>query len=621
MQRKNTASLIVWIVTCLIIFFSQFFKAVYNEPNPNFLCWDVYGYYSYLPYHFIYDDPAQTNMATHDYIFNKYDPSSTWYQAFRLPNGNWMTSYSIGLSYLYAPFFFIAHGIAHISGYPPDGFSYPYQICIETGMLLYIFLGLYYLRKLLLRYFNDAVTAITMVLIVFGTNIFNEAYNDVLEPHAVLFFSYCILMYYLDRWYEKLSFKYSLLLGFLSGLMLVIRGSEIFLTVLLLLWGVNSWNTLRLRPKFILSNIRYYVVLGVAAIITMLPQFIYFYRVSGDWFFNNYQLTEGFNLADPNLIDFFFSFKKGVFIYTPVILTCVIALFLPSFRKWKSSMAIYIFLVLNTYLVSCWLVWWGAGSYSSRYFAQSQSMFVIPLGFLVADIFKRGKVYKTGISVVLVLLLALNLFQTWQFARGIIHSELMTKEYYKAIFLKTRTPANAKSLLEENWDAKESRDFPGEDKFRRKILYYVDFDSLNTEFIHDEWLCDTLSYQGKHSFMLNDRIRYSPTLRIPVKELGKQMGGWIGIKVHYYASFDLKEAPISIIACESITGTGRDNTKYRGLDLETLPFEKNKWNAATFYYHTPRPFRKDDVLTVYVTNRGNRQVYIDQFEVYFYEKK
>ena len=114
-------------------------------------------------------------------------------------------------------------------------------------------------------------------------------------------------------------------------------------------------NDLKKRVEFIFSNFKLVAVAMITAILVFLPQIIHWKYITGHWYFNNYKMAEGFNLLRPNLIPFFFSFKKGVFVYTPAVLVFIGSLFLRKFRNSGTAWAIIIFLVLNTYLISCWL--------------------------------------------------------------------------------------------------------------------------------------------------------------------------------------------------------------------------------------------------------------------------
>lgn len=587
----------------------------------NFLSWDVYGYYSYLPFNLIYHDIGMQNQDLIKEIFEKYNPSSTYYQAFLLSNGNWISVYPIGMSLFYLPFFLIAHIWSYFSSFPQDGFSFPYQICISLGMLVYFSIGLFYLRKLLLRFFNENITMLTMLIIILGTNIFHEAFNDGLEPHNILFGAYCLLMYLLDMWYKAPSIKQSIGLGVLLGIILLVRGSEVVAGILVVFWGMNRLSDIPERYKYILKNFKYYFVTLIITVIVFSPQLVYWKIVTDQWFFNSYKMAEGFNLLKPNLLDFFFSFKKGVFIYTPVVLVAFFALFNNYFRNSRTYLAVILFLFLNTYLISSWLVWWGATSFGSRYFAQSISLLVLPMGFFIQRLSEHKLVVKSFFIMVFSIFIFLNVFQTWQFINGIINGERMTYAYYKAVFLKTAIPADALYLLEPDLDSPSSMDFPGKDMFNSRTISYLDFDTLNTLFVNPLQLDSTLYYSGKYCLRMDSNFIYSPTLRISMNELSNKDFVWVGVSFDYFPRYDLKENPASLVVHMTIDGNCRDFTKYRALDLEALPYKVGEWNKAEFFYLTPRVFTREDNLVVYLYNRSSKSIYFDNFHIVSYENK
>lgn len=78
--------------------------------------------------------------------------------------------YPMGQALQFLPWFLTAHWLAEPLGFPADGFSAPYQAAIAWGSLLIAFLGLWYLRRVLLNYFSEGITATVLVSIVFGSN-------------------------------------------------------------------------------------------------------------------------------------------------------------------------------------------------------------------------------------------------------------------------------------------------------------------------------------------------------------------------------------------------------------------------------------------------------------------
>ena len=100
---------------------------------------------------------------------HKYHPTPAFEQAYLHKSGNWVMKYSCGQALSYLPFFAIAHTWATLSpAYDADGFSLPYQLMISLGSLLIAFIGLYFLRRVLLEFFSDRVTGITLLGIVLG---------------------------------------------------------------------------------------------------------------------------------------------------------------------------------------------------------------------------------------------------------------------------------------------------------------------------------------------------------------------------------------------------------------------------------------------------------------------
>lgn len=140
-SKRVTVVLIAILVYSGFIFFPD-----------NILSWDVFGYYLYLPLTFIYHDLGLNNENIIHEIIDKYHNSATFYQAIKLPAGNYVMKYSMGMSILYSPFFFIGHLYAKLSSYPADGFSLPYQYAVFFCGQVFTVTGIVVLRKVLIRF-------------------------------------------------------------------------------------------------------------------------------------------------------------------------------------------------------------------------------------------------------------------------------------------------------------------------------------------------------------------------------------------------------------------------------------------------------------------------------------
>jgi len=163
---------------------------VLREPPTNVLSWDTFGYYLYLPATFLHGDPGMLDHGWVQKTLDTYHGSATFYQAQLLPDGRWVMKYPMGLAVLWSPFFAVAYGVAGLTGHAQDGFSAPYQWAIISASLLYMLVGLLALRKVLLHFFPDHITAIVLALLVLGTNYLHQSLYASGMPHVILFTLY-----------------------------------------------------------------------------------------------------------------------------------------------------------------------------------------------------------------------------------------------------------------------------------------------------------------------------------------------------------------------------------------------------------------------------------------------
>ena len=156
----------------LALVFAILFIVIFRMTNVSDkeTSWDVLGYYLPLPATFIYEDPLMENRGWIEEINKEKDLTGTLYQISSNDEGEPIYFFLLGMAILYLPFFLIGHGGAYLFDYPPDGFSLPYQYAMVLGAIFYTIIGLVYLRKILLRFIPDKVSAIVIILIVFATN-------------------------------------------------------------------------------------------------------------------------------------------------------------------------------------------------------------------------------------------------------------------------------------------------------------------------------------------------------------------------------------------------------------------------------------------------------------------
>ena len=109
-------------------------------------------------------------------------------------------------------------------------------------------------------------------------------------------------------------------------------------------------------------------------------QLFYWKAAVGSYFVDAYfNPGEGFDWSAPHTLQVLFSFRKGWFIYTPLMLIATIAILLLRKRWPEAFPAVLVFFLVNLYVVSSWSCWWYADSFSSRAMTGSIAVMALPL--------------------------------------------------------------------------------------------------------------------------------------------------------------------------------------------------------------------------------------------------
>lgn len=436
LKKLKTPS--VWAVLFITLFSLITYKywIVYQDhPFHN----DVDQYYSYLIAQFIH----------HDLSFKF--PHQLW--LIEAPNHQLVPKVTMGLSLMYLPFFVIADNIAYAYDFDGLGYSAPYGICIHFGTLFYAILGFWYARKSLLFFFSEWVVAITLLLVLFGTNLFYYVYREGEMSHSYLFFLFSVFMYHALQWHFNYKNKHLYYMAFILGFVVLIRPTEILIILIPLLYQVTSFKTLKqkLAKLFCLKwKLTFIVILFLLPII---PQLIYWKIFTGQFFFFSYGSQEGFFFLDPKFFGVLFSWRKGWFLYTPLMTFSIIGLWF-MLKKWKDMFVpIAIYLGLTIYLVSCWWDWSFGGSHGMRALVQSYAFLIFPLAFLIKWLFTMSIKWLKFILIPVFLMASsffiyLNIFQVWQFKNSLIHWDSMSKNAYYFAFLKKDFSQNDRIFIE-----------------------------------------------------------------------------------------------------------------------------------------------------------------------------
>lgn len=439
---KSRLFIFIYLVVCSIVLLNTSAERV----NKVFQ-WDKSGYHLYLPAVFIYQDVQRFNF--YPYIDSLYQPAGAYknYELNELPNDNRINKYTVGVAIHELPFFLCAHFInKSFIHYPVDGYSLPYQWGGIISTVFWVIAGLFLLRRFLLFHFSDTVTIITLILIALGTNLYHYTVFSPGMAHTYAFFHFAGIMLFTHLLYSTGKKKYLYLVAILLGLTTITRSTNLLVSIIPLLWGVYNKTTLNARLRFLKKNIAPLIGSTIIFIITIMPQLFYWKYVTAEWIYNSYN-NEGFIWTKPRIIDGLFGFRKGWFVYTPLALFALFGIYSMRTRLREYIPVVTIFITINIYVVFSWWNWWYGGGFGCRPLIESFAVLAFPLAAFIAAVQNAAAPAKTVAVILLTAFIPLNIFQSYQQWKGVIHWDKMTKAYYTRVFLKTETTEDDKKYL------------------------------------------------------------------------------------------------------------------------------------------------------------------------------
>jgi hypothetical protein len=392
---------------------------------------DAKGYYAYLPAVFIYHD---LNYRFYYKIEREtyYNPN-LYFQYLRAHNNKTINKYYVGTAICLMPFFLAGHAITLVTELPADGYSYYYTLMVHIGALFYLMLALFGLRKLLRTFAIDEKTiAWVLIAIVFGTNLFYYVVTEFAMSHvysftAITWFSFTIRKYFLS-----MAHKYLFYSALLLGIITLIRPINI-LIVLSLPFLADSPRQLISGLKNILTKSWVSILAVFSFLLIISIQFIIYKLSTGQFLIYSYK-EEGFNFMNPQIWNFLFSYKKGMFVYTPILLLSLVG-FIYYFRKSRYRFfALSGFLFILIYIFSSWHMWYYGGSFSQRVMVEFYAFFAILLATAIQQV-KSMKARRIFLGLTILLIVFCQV-QTYQYRRMQIHWSDMNKEKYWEVFMR-----------------------------------------------------------------------------------------------------------------------------------------------------------------------------------------
>ncbi|THD73076.1 MAG: hypothetical protein E7813_03405 [Bradyrhizobium sp.] len=341
--------------------------------NGNAIGSDGWGYYLHLPAIFIYGDPhlAFLNLPNLPGDIAHYRfPDGHW-QGLSVHGPGYLDKYTCGPAVLQLPFFLVALSVSYFRYASINGFETTFQVANAISVMFYFSLGSFVIfRACRLRY-SALPSALALATVILATNLLDYATGDGSFSHV---YGYCILsgVVYLTIWQVESGKAPSLpafiTFGFLMGLAVMVRPTNAVYALLFLVFARAA----PLRPLLVGSTCAV-----LASAVAASPQMILWYVTTGRPIYYSY-VGEGFHFRSPELRNYLFSIRKGVFFWHPLYLFMVGALLQQLPRRPFEGRISLLMVLLALYVGASWGDYTFGDSFGSRQSIELLPVLLVP---------------------------------------------------------------------------------------------------------------------------------------------------------------------------------------------------------------------------------------------------
>ena len=401
------------------------------------------------------------------------------------------------------------------------------------------------------------------------------------------------------------SRRYLVLTAFIYGLIILIRPANA-ISIFALPFISGNWYSFKSAIGNKVKNLDF-IPAAVVFLVALSPQLIINYLQTGTPILYGYQ-DEGFYFNNPQILNFLFSYRKGWLVYTPVFLLIFPAIiYILRSQTLFASFGLLIFLISQVYIFSSWWNWYYGDSFGMRPMVDYYGLFILVTGLFIFNACKNWVKILSFIYIGACLIL--NLIQSYQYAKGIIHADSMSKEAYWYIFL--------------DMDKDKAKTIAGCDESYYGELSHEPFLSTSNSIdSYDKgWLVrdknETESYSGDFSVKLTNQNIYSPSFNYLIPD---SLIGYNNIYVKFSTRYLEKEsnnAGKSLFVID--IGDDAGNIFYKSFKVKKIPNNKvNLWQKSHIGFKLPEITPNMKYIKLYIWNIEKQTFYVDDMEIAFY---
>ncbi len=600
------------LILCLGCFLLAFFMnmRIFNDGAPGWkhiVTSDGRGYYAYLPALLLDHDPTFSTVVKREtklLSYRKYKPGYLEKSDKLIFN-----KYFTGEAVLLLPFFLAGMLFSWLFGMELDGYSFFFQLFAGLGALFYLLLGLHFLSRILGHlHIRPGVATLTIIVILAGTNLFYYSLWQPTMSHVYSFFLINGFLWFTIRAIREWNARNALLPGLVFGMMVLTRPTN-FIVILLLPFLAGNYDQLTIYIRSVWQRKRTTLMFFMLVSAILLIQVAAWYIQTGQFFLWSYR-HEGFRFFSPEVMNVLFSYRKGLFVYTPLILVslCGLAVLLIKNRLQFFSMAL--FLITATWIIASWWNWYYGDGFGLRAFIDYYGIFAILLAILLNS--AGNKTALTGIMVLLATITVFNLLQTWQYTHMVIQPNSMNREKYESVFLRTDS-----AVVHSLGGNQEIADYCIDQVHPVKVLFN------NFETNRENWknlteVSTPAAFSGKKTGYLDSLNQFSSGVSVRARQLGKVPASWY-VEGELMVWDSVKGASNTAMIVLSMDSIIPGENWWQGFHLNDVPVQCIKqWRKVSFSLMTPEITNPDGILKIYIWTTGKKPLLIDDFRINIY---
>ena len=579
---------VIALILLILFFYVRFPSHSWNRVIHS----DGKGYYAHLPAIFIYQD-LEYNFA--DEMEKKYyPPDGHLAKHFRFTfRGETVNKTFSGITILWLPFFLIAHFLSYLLGFPADGYNVIYQTAIGLSAIFYFWLGSKLLLRLLKEFRIPELTAgIVLIALTFGSNLFYYILLDPSLTHSYNFSIIAAFLLFVKKFSDRPDKHFLLPATASFALLLCIRPQDGFIAFSIPFVAGSAEKTgafflhlFRNIKKLLLSLLIFLAFIAVPVTL--------WYLQTGYFLVYSYG-EEGFDFSNPQFLNVLFSYQKGLFLYSPLILLAMFGFIYLFLNNRFRFFSLLLFFLLNTYIIASWEEWWYGCSYGHRVFIDFYAIAALLLGWTYLSVEKLPWL-KWMLHACVFLAILLNFVQVYQHYNAIVPACFNNKALYWQNFLKLTPDARA--------------------NFHGKEVSLVDSEANDMEEEYKRWEGLAMvkskdhSHSGSFSARINKNYPYGPTLK---KELDS-LTDHIKVSAMIYAPDD----NIDPLLVTDLQGQEGRSFSYHSFSLKRYMY-RDRWFLVEFSVkigeHPPGDLR---ALIYFWHPEDEAPLYIDDMKVEF----